>query len=297
MLEKDKKKSDSYRFFSYIPKREIEDILNSRINSLEKTIIGILYETGCDIKELLLLKAKNIIAITSSNLFSNPKIEEAKIIFNNFEANISLELFEIIKEHIKKENLFEKNFLISTKKKENYSIKRIEQIVEKNFLGKNPKVLKDSYILRNLDKINKKEFFIDRKDTLFKKISNLDNRIKIIVNLILDGLTLDDIKNIKIKDLKKYDSLFKNTFNKNLLKDNLRSENEFLIGSLTRRRIEQLLSTAKLTSKKIEKTRIVEKLISELNSLETNEKEFYEKMIDNRQIVLRHSGTIEVFKW
>jgi len=298
--------NSNFRFLSYISEGRVKDILargllsdpkKSTIDARARAIILILRETGCDVRELVSLKVKDI--------------SEDKIRFTgkNHEAPISKELYSAIKSLVLQKNLGIEDHLISKKKP--FSTKRIEQILE-GIERLSPKALKDSFAIKNLDSEKRAEFFVPSRQDLIEKSRKIkDKRLELAINLLADGFSLDEIIGIeteKILDSKHQENIIYHTlFEKYeiLCQEILREQkhrSRFLFGShdkpLTRRRIEQLFSGINCTSKDIERIKVLEELIR--RALEENsgeERELYQKWIRERMLAVRHAGSLEVYRW
>jgi integrase len=304
---------ENFRFLSYISESRIKDILASGLISETKTaidtrsraIILLLNETGCDVRELVNLKVKDVF--------------EDKIIFaeKNHEATISKELYSAIKTLIIDRNLSENDYLISKKKP--FSTKRIEQILE-GISGLSPKKLKDSYAIRNIQSEKRAEFFVpSREDIIGKSRKISDKRLELVINLLADGFSVDEILGLetdKLENNERQDqtknptrnhTIYHTLFEKYeiLCQEILREQkhrSRFLLSSrdkaLTRRRIEQLLSDIGCTSKDIERIKILDILIRRaLEETSGEERELYQKWIRERMLAVRRAGSLEVYRW
>jgi integrase/recombinase XerD len=98
----------------YLKRAEWGKLVNSIFNLRDSIILGILYETGCTISELVLIKVKDI---TPTNI----QIKERHSV-------ISLQLYTRIQMYFELEGK-DKEFLLSSRQSENMTQKRIIQIV------------------------------------------------------------------------------------------------------------------------------------------------------------------------
>lgn len=327
---KDRSRNNSdFRFLSYVSDSRIKDILaigllpgtsgtGAAIDMRTKAITLILSETGCDVRQLASIKAKD---------FSGDKIRFTEGLH---EAPISKELSSVLKQIVSERDLSEDDYLISKEKP--ISTKRIEQIL--SGIGLSPKALKDSYAIRNLGSEKRFDFFVpSRKDLADKARKADDLRLELIVHLIADGLSVDDIIRIEsgiVEKIKTHEDPEKSEnredakgnenpddnenhalIEKSLIKYNVlcqeilreqKHRSRFLLSSrdkpLTRRRIEQLLSGIGCTSKDIERISLVETLARRaLEETTGEERELHQKWIRERMLAVRHAGSLEVYRW
>jgi site-specific recombinase XerD len=318
---------DSFGFLSYISKEELDSILGSvlsspyskrplkqELNSLKKSTIffklisQILYETGITIKKAISLKPcdieKNAIIVDKSKK-NKPSIKP-----------ISDELYRDLLEFIFLNRIEYTSFIFSKDKvvdnsknilaTKPISIKRYEQLFYEYF-KESPQILKDSCIINHL---NKNSLNLNQN----KKISRLSDSN--ITTVDIDG------KNVKIYTLNKKIKLLESIKTK-LTKINLPDERtsqviEFLLAGksvdelildlskkgqqLSRRRIEQILESLDITSNDIKKYLVLDKLKLDLEKLISNDKserfgKFAKQQLDEQTIFVRHSGSLEVFRW
>jgi len=298
------KAKDSFNFLSYISKNKLETIVSNSLDTKKKLILKVIYHTGIDIKDLVLLKPKNI---------SKQAIE---IKDNNKKYFLPKEVYSEVLEYIVLERISPEEYLFSSSKQHLKPLtpKRIEQICkeigEKNNLNLTPKFLKDSFHINsikektNLDKINLRQISIKKN----YDIKNLDEKSQLFIKLLEENIDFEKIKNIFIDENKTSNISLEKTaietqslFKKLVFEQKIK--NKFLFGSKTKpvskRRIEQILNCINITIKDIQRKVLLQKLIDRINIeiSDSETKKFYQEMLGNKILIVRNSGYLEVYSW
>lgn len=308
------KAKDCFNFLSYISENRLKNIVQDSLETKKKLILKLLYSTGINVKELVLLQPKNISKQTIETY--NKKTKQKQTYF------LPSGLYSELLEYIVLERLSPENYLFSTSKKHEKPLtpKRVEQICieigEKNKIKLTPKVLKDSYQLNKIKaQLKNKDDLSENTNTrtinlknYSKNLENQNIKTQLLIKLIEENISVATIRNIFVNEqgisnisLEKTTIETKDLFNKLVFEHN--QTNQFLFGSKTKpvsqRRIEQILNVANVTIKEIQRKTLLRDLIQKIN-LEISDvetKKFYDDMLSSNILIVRNSGFLEVYSW
>lgn len=106
---------------SILTLREVRKLINSVDNARDKLMIRLLYETGCELIELVNIKVSDILGNKIKIIDDNKKIRFPQI---------SSKLAKDIRMYVLGNNLSKSMFLFSTRQSKNISEKRVRQLIQ-----------------------------------------------------------------------------------------------------------------------------------------------------------------------
>jgi site-specific recombinase XerD len=132
----------------YISLSQIKKMIDPVRDMRDKLLIKILYETGCSLTELVYIKVADI----QKNKIKISDKESKKFRY----SRISQKLYSDIMNYVKGNNLSNDSFVLSTKKSQRISEKRVRQLVQyyaiKAGLGKiNPQMFRYYHIMHSYE--------------------------------------------------------------------------------------------------------------------------------------------------
>ncbi|MBU0666340.1 MAG: site-specific integrase [Nanoarchaeota archaeon] len=154
----------------YLTKKEITELLNSKINVRDKIIIRLFYETGCTLKELVLIKIKDL------DFKENKITIQAKNIKNNLVRKIIISKTLTKKLFLHTQNNSSEKRIFESRQEEQLTERRVQQIIASH-----------------------------SKQIIGKKISPRDLRVTHIIHAFLDQKPIEKIeKTVGIRNIQPY---------------------------------------------------------------------------------------------